>query len=211
MSATCWRSSAARRRAWLAAATAVDARFDERFARTSAFLTHPVFHRYRSETDFQRYVRSLEAKDLSLVHSMIALGSCTLKLNAAAEMFPVTWPEIANIHPFAPRNRRKGTGHCSIGSRRPLRDHRLPCGVAAAERRIAGRVHRPAVIRAYHHSAREGHRNICLIPQSAHGTNPASAVMAGMQVVVVKTDPDGNIDVADLKAKAASTRPTWRR
>ncbi len=181
----------------------VDARFDERFARTSEFLTHPVFHTHRSETDFQRYVRSLEAKDLSLVHSMISLGSCTMKLNAAAEMLPITWPEIGNIHPFAPVEQAQGyralfdtlegalaeiTGFDAV-SLQPN---------AGSQGEYTGLL----VIQAYHQSRGEGHRNICLIPQSAHGTNPASAVMAGLNVVVVKTDPNGNIDVADLKAKA---------
>ena len=186
-----------------ATAKGVDPRFDERFARTSAFLTHSVFHTHRSETDFQRYVRSLEAKDLSLVHSMISLGSCTMKLNAAIEMFPVTWPEIGNIHPFAPPAQAKGyralfdrlegalaeiTGFDAV-SLQPN---------AGSQGEYTGLL----VIRAYHQARGEGHRTICLIPQSAHGTNPASAVMAGMDVVVVKTDPNGNIDVADLKAKA---------
>ena len=187
-----------------ALAQSVDTRFDERFARTSTFLTHPVFSSHHSETEFQRYVRRLESKDLSLVHSMIALGSCTMKLNAAAEMFPVTWPEVGALHPFAPREQAKGytamfnrlemalaeiTGFDSV-SLQPN---------AGSQGEYAGLL----VIRAYHKSRNDGHRNICLIPQSAHGTNPASAVMAGMQVVVVKTDPSGNIDVADLKAKAA--------
>ncbi len=186
------------------AAPSADARFDERFARTSDFLTHPIFNTHHSETGFQRYVRSLEAKDLSLVHSMIALGSCTMKLNAAAEMLPVTWPEIGNLHPFAPVEQAQGyrtlfdklegalaeiTGFHAV-SLQPN---------AGSQGEYAGLL----VIQAYHQSRGEGHRNICLIPQSAHGTNPASAVMAGLNVVVVKTDPHGNIDVEDLKAKAA--------
>ncbi len=186
------------------AAAGVDARFDERFARTSEILAHPVFHQYRSETDFQRYVRSLEAKDLSLVHSMIALGSCTLKLNAAAEMFPVTWPEIANIHPFAPTEQAGGYRALFEKLEGALAEitgfHAVSLQPNAGSQ---GEYTGLLVIRAYHRSRGDGHRNVCLIPQSAHGTNPASAVMAGMQVVVVKTDPHGNIDVADLKAKAA--------
>lgn len=186
------------------AAAGVDVRYDERFARSSEILTHPVFHQYRSETDFQRYVRSLEAKDLSLVHSMIALGSCTLKLNAAAEMFPVTWPEIGNIHPFAPVEQTQGYkalfGKLEGALAEITGFHAVSLQPNAGSQ---GEYSGLLVIRAYHHSRGEGHRNICLIPQSAHGTNPASAVMAGMQVVVVKTDPSGNIDVADLKAKAA--------
>ena len=178
--------------------------FDERFARTSAFLMHPVFSAHHSESEMQRYIRRLEARDLSLVHSMIALGSCTMKLNAAAEMFPVTWPQVGAIHPFAPEGQVKGyralfrtlehalveiTGFHAV-SLQPN---------AGSQGEYAGLL----VIRAYHESRGEPHRNVCLIPQSAHGTNPASAVMAGMNVVVVKTDANGNIDVADLRARAA--------
>ncbi len=185
------------------AVTGVDARFDERFARTSPFLTHPVFHQHRSETDFQRYVRSLEAKDLSLVHSMIALGSCTMKLNAAAEMFPVTWPEVGNIHPFAPVEQAPGYRALFDKLEGALAEitgfHAVSLQPNAGSQ---GEYTGLLVIRAWHESRGDTHRNICLIPQSAHGTNPASAVMAGMQVVVVKTDPHGNIDVDDLKAKA---------
>jgi len=185
------------------ATAGTDARYDERHARTSAFLTHPVFHAHRSETDFQRYVRGLEAKDLSLVHSMIALGSCTMKLNAAAEMFPVTWSEVGNIHPFAPREQTAGYTALFDRLEHALAEitgfHAVSLQPnAGSQGEYAGLL----VIRAYHHSRGEAHRNICLIPQSAHGTNPASAVMAGMSVVVVKTDPNGNIDVADLTAKA---------
>jgi glycine dehydrogenase len=186
-----------------ATAKGVDPRFDERFGRTSAFLTHPVFHTHRSETDFQRYVRSLEAKDLSLVHSMISLGSCTMKLNAAAEMFPVTWPEIGNIHPFAPTEQTAGYRALFDRIEGALGEitgfHAVSLQPNAGSQ---GEYTGLLVIRAYHASRGESHRNICLIPQSAHGTNPASAVMAGLDVVVVKTDPNGNIDVADLKAKA---------
>ena len=182
----------------------VDTRFDERFARTSAFLTHPVFNTHHSETEFQRYVRRLESKDLSLVHSMIALGSCTMKLNAAAEMFPVTWPEIGALHPFAPREQAKGYTALFERLERALAEitgfHAVSLQPnAGSQGEYAGLL----TIRAYHLSRGDAHRNICLIPQSAHGTNPASAVMAGRQVVVVKTDPSGNIDVADVKAKAA--------
>ncbi|MDQ8155407.1 MAG: aminomethyl-transferring glycine dehydrogenase [Gemmatimonadota bacterium] len=186
------------------AAPAADARFDERFARTSDFLTHPVFNTHHSETGFQRYVRSLEAKDLSLVHSMIALGSCTMKLNAAAEMFPVTWPEIGGLHPFAPVEQAKGYRALFDRLEGALAEitgfHAVSLQPNAGSQ---GEYTGLLVIQAYHQSRGEGHRNICLIPQSAHGTNPASAVMAGLTVVVVKTDPHGNIDVADLKVKAA--------
>ena len=185
------------------ATAGADARYDERFARTSAFLTHPVFHANRSETDFQRYVKSLEAKDLSLVHSMIALGSCTMKLNAAAEMFPVTWAEIGNIHPFAPRE--QAAGYTALFTRLEGALAEITGFHAVSLQPNAGSQGEYTgllVIRAYHQSRGDNHRTICLIPQSAHGTNPASAVMAGMSVVVVKTDAHGNIDVADLKAKA---------
>ena len=185
------------------AASQVDARFDERFARTSPILTHPVFHQYRSETDFQRYVKSLESKDLSLVHSMISLGSCTMKLNAAAEMFPVTWPEIGNIHPFAPVEQAQGYRALFDKLEGALAEitgfHAVSLQPNAGSQ---GEYTGLLTIRAYHQSRGDTHRNICLIPQSAHGTNPASAVMAGMSVVVVATDANGNIDVADLKAKA---------
>ena len=185
------------------AASQVDARFDERFARTSPFLTHPVFHQYRSETDFQRYVKSLESKDLSLVHSMISLGSCTMKLNAAAEMFPITWPEIGNIHPFAPVEQAQGYRALFDKLEAALAEitgfHAVSLQPNAGSQ---GEYTGLLTIRAYHQSRGDTHRTICLIPQSAHGTNPASAVMAGMNVVVVDTDPSGNIDVADLKAKA---------
>ncbi|GDX86339.1 glycine dehydrogenase [Gemmatimonadota bacterium] len=181
----------------------VDTRFDERFARTSPFLTHPVFNTHHSETEFQRYVRRLESKDLSLVHSMIALGSCTMKLNAAAEMFPVTWPEVGALHPFAPV--AQASGYTAMFARLEQALAEITGFHAVSLQPNAGSQGEYAgllVIRAYHQSRNEGHRNICLIPQSAHGTNPASAVMVGMEVVVVKTDASGNIDVADLKAKA---------
>jgi len=173
-------------------------------ARTSAFLTHPVFRAHHTEADMMRYMKRLENRDLSLVHSMISLGSCTMKLNAAAEMLPVTWPEMGGLHPFAPVEQANGyramfdrlegalaeiTGFHAV-SLQPN---------AGSQGEYAGLL----VIRAWHESRGEGHRRVCLIPQSAHGTNPASAVMAGLEVVVVKTDPNGNIDVADLKAKAA--------
>ena len=184
--------------------TEIDARYDERFARTSPFCTHPVFSGHHSETEMQRYMRKLESRDLSLTHSMIALGSCTMKLNAAAEMFPVTWPEVGGIHPFAPREQAKG--YTSMFKRLEAALASITGFAAVSLQPNAGSQGEYAgllVIRAYHHSRGDHHRTVCLIPQSAHGTNPASAVMAGMQVVVTKTDANGNIDVADLKAKAA--------
>jgi glycine dehydrogenase len=152
----------------------------------------------------QRYMRKLESRDLSLTHSMIALGSCTMKLNAAAEMFPVTWAEIGALHPFAPAAQTRGYQNLFERLEGALAEitgfHAVSLQPnAGSQGEYAGLL----VIRAYHESRQEGHRDICLIPQSAHGTNPASAVMAGMSVVVVKTDANGNIDVADLKAKAA--------
>lgn len=171
--------------------------------RTSAFLTHPVFNKHHSEHEMLRYIKSLEAKDLSLCHSMIALGSCTMKLNATTEMVPVTWPEFGNLHPFAPADQTGGymqimaelntwlseiTGFAAM-SLQPN---------AGAQGEYTGLM----VIRAYHLDRGDTHRNIALIPSSAHGTNPASATMAGMKVVVTKCDEKGNIDVADLKAKA---------
>jgi glycine dehydrogenase len=166
-------------------------------------MTHPVFSSYHTEHEMLRYLKSLENKDLSLVHSMISLGSCTMKLNATAEMIPVTWPEFGNIHPFAPKDQTEGYQELF----RNLND--WLCEVtgfaqmslqpnSGAQGEYAGLM----VIRAYHESRGDSHRNIALIPSSAHGTNPASAVMAGMQVVVTKCDEKGNIDVADLRAKA---------
>jgi glycine dehydrogenase len=171
--------------------------------RTSPYLTHPVFNRYHAETEMLRYVHSLEAKDLSLNVSMIPLGSCTMKLNATTEMMPITWPEFASLHPFAPPEQAAGyhevfrqlsawlaniTGFAEV-SLQPN---------AGAQGEYTGLL----VIRAYHESRGDLHRNVCLIPSSAHGTNPASAVMAGMEVVIVQCDDQGNIDIADLKARA---------
>jgi glycine dehydrogenase len=171
--------------------------------RKDAILTHPTFNSYHSETEMMRYLKRLENKDISLVHSMISLGSCTMKLNAASEMIPVTWPEFANLHPFTPVDQCKGmlevideldtylseiTGFAKI-SFQPN---------SGAQGEYAGLL----VIRAYHHSRGDYHRKICLIPSSAHGTNPASAVMAGMEIIVVNCDQKGNIDIADLRQKA---------
>ena len=186
-----------------ALARGLDARYDERHARTSAFLTHPVFSRYHSETDMLRYLRTLESRDLSLTHSMIPLGSCTMKLNASAEMYPVTWREVGGLHPFAPVDQAQGYAAMFTRLERALAEITGFAAVslqpnAGSQGEYAGLL----VIRAYHQARGQGHRTVCLIPQSAHGTNPASAVMAGMQVVVVRTDEHGNIDVADLRAKA---------
>ncbi len=176
----------------------------EGLSRTSAFLTHPVFHLHRSETEMLRYMRKLSDRDLALDRAMIPLGSCTMKLNATAEMIPVTWPEFGAMHPFAPVEQAAGyhamfrdleeklcqiTGYDAI----------LLQPNSGAQGEYAGLL----AIRGYHRSRGEGHRNVCLIPSSAHGTNPASANMVGMEVVVVACDKMGNVDLADLEAKAA--------
>ena len=172
--------------------------------RQSGFLTHPVFHRYRTETEMLRYIKQLERKDLSLTTSMIPLGSCTMKLNASTEMMPVSWEAFGGLHPFVPEDQARGyarifreleamlcqlTGFAAI-SLQPN---------SGAQGEFTGMM----VIRAYLEGRGEGHRNIALIPSSAHGTNPASAIMAGMEVVIVKCDEHGNIDLDDLQAKAA--------
>jgi glycine dehydrogenase len=184
-------------------ASGSDARYDERFNRTTRFLTHSVFNKHHAETEMLRYMTRLRSRDLSLVHSMIPLGSCTMKLNATAEMMPITWPGFAKIHPFAPLDQTDGYRQLFDELESALAEITGFAAVslqpnAGSQGEFAGLL----VIDAYHNSRNEAHRNVCLIPQSAHGTNPASAVMAGMKVVVVKTDSHGNIDVADLKAKA---------
>ncbi len=185
--------------------SASPATFPAPFVRTSDFLTASVFHRYHTEHEMLRYIKQLEAKDLSLCHSMISLGSCTMKLNATSEMFPVSWPEFGKLHPFAPAEQTHGyqklfrdlgawlaeiTGFAAV-SLQPN---------AGSQGEYAGLL----VIRAFHESRGEGRRNVCLIPTSAHGTNPASAAMCGFKVVAVACDANGNIDVADLRAKAAA-------
>jgi glycine dehydrogenase len=171
--------------------------------RKSSYLTHPVFNAHHSEHEMLRYIKRLENKDLSMVHSMISLGSCTMKLNATAEMIPVTWPELGGIHPFAPSNQTEGYKEILNNLENWLKEITGFTGVSlqpnsGAQGEYAGLM----VIRAYHESRKDTHRNISLIPASAHGTNPASAAMAGMDIVIVKSDEEGKIDVADLKAKA---------
>jgi glycine dehydrogenase len=183
---------------------ASSAAIPEALIRRSPYLAHPVFNSYHSETEMLRYVRGLEAKDLSLTSSMIPLGSCTMKLNAASEMLPITWPGFAKLHPFAPAEQAQGyrqlfndleswlseiTGFAAV-SLQPN---------AGSQGEYTGLL----VIRKYHESRGEGHRKVCLIPQSAHGTNPASAAMAGMTIVAVATLPHGDIDLDDLQKKAA--------
>lgn len=190
-----------------ALADAVELDYASSHQRTSPYLTHPVFNSYHSETEMLRYIRRLESRDLSLTHSMISLGSCTMKLNATTEMYPVTWAEFGKLHPFVPRDQAEGyrllferleqwlvevTGFSAV-SLQPN---------AGSQGEYAGLL----VIRAYHHSRGDDHRNVCLIPSSAHGTNPASAVMAGMKVVVVECDDHGNVKVDDLRQKAEQHR-----
>ncbi|MFO0705380.1 MAG: aminomethyl-transferring glycine dehydrogenase [Nitrospira sp.] len=188
-------------------ARSINPEYPKALARTSPFLTHEVFNRYHAEHEMLRYLYRLQTKDLSLTHSMIPLGSCTMKLNATAEMLPVTWPEFARLHPFAPTAQSRGyqelfrqlelwlaeiTGFAAI-SLQPN---------AGSQGEYAGLM----VIRAYHRARGEAHRDVCLIPVSAHGTNPASAAMAGMTVVPVACDKQGNVDLTDLEAKAAQHR-----
>lgn len=178
--------------------------FPEAMVRTSDYLTHPVFHMNRAESEMMRYMRRLSDRDLALDRAMIPLGSCTMKLNAAAEMMPITWPEFGSLHPFAPADQAKGYAEAIADLKDKL------CEItgyddfsmqpnSGAQGEYAGLL----TIQAYHRARGEGHRNICLIPVSAHGTNPASAQMVGMKVVVVKSAPNGDVDLDDFRAKAA--------
>lgn len=175
--------------------------------RTSNYLSHPTFNMYHSESEMMRYIKRLENKDLSLVHSMISLGSCTMKLNAASELLALTWPEFANIHPFVPVEQAAGyleiietlnkdLSEITGFSRMSMQPN------SGAQGEYTGLM----VIRAYHIAQGNSTRNIALIPSSAHGTNPASAAMAGMKIIIVKCDVKGNIDVADLKTKAEANK-----
>ncbi|MCV9389252.1 aminomethyl-transferring glycine dehydrogenase [Reichenbachiella ulvae] len=185
------------------AADHVEIKFDSVFARHSDFMTHEVFHKHRSEHEMLRYLKHLENKDLSLAHSMISLGSCTMKLNATSEMVPITWPEFAMIHPFAPSFQTRGYMDIIDDLTKWLAEitdfHTVSLQPnSGAQGEYAGLL----VIKAYQESIGQGHRDITIIPSSAHGTNPASAVMAGNKVIIVQCDEQGNIDVSDLKAKA---------
>ncbi len=182
---------------------AADAPVPALLARRSVFLTHPVFNSHHAEHEMLRYIRRLEAKDLSLTTSMIPLGSCTMKLNATSEMLPVSWPGFAALHPFAPAEQT--AGYCAMFAQLEAWLAELTGFAAVSLQPNAGSQGEYAgllAIRAFHAARGQGHRTVCLIPQSAHGTNPASAAMAGMRIVLVACDAQGNIDLADLEAKA---------
>lgn len=185
-------------------AASIDADYDATFARTSDYLTHPVFNQYHTETEMLRYIFRLQSRDLSLAQAMIPLGSCTMKLNATTEMIPVTWPEFGKLHPFVPRD--QAAGYTELFTRLEAALAEVTGFAAVSLQPNAGSQGEYAgllAIRAYHLSRGDEHRRVCLIPSSAHGTNPASAVMAGMDVVVVACDERGNVDLDDLRAKAA--------
>ncbi len=174
------------------------------YQRQSTFLNHPVFKRYHSETEMLRYLKKLENKDFSLTHGMIPLGSCTMKLNATSEMIPISWPELANVHPFAPQEQAQGYKQMTDELEYMLKaitgyDAFSMQPNSGAQGEYAGLL----AIRRYQASLEQGHRDICLIPSSAHGTNPASAIMMGLRVIVIKTDHEGNIDLDDLRQKAS--------
>jgi glycine dehydrogenase len=190
-----------------ALASGADLGFPAPHGRRSAFLTHPVFNAFHTEHEMLRYIKRLEARDLSLATSMIPLGSCTMKLNATSEMVPVTWPEIGGLHPFAPASQTVGYQELFKSLESWLNEITgfAACSLqpnAGSQGEYTGLM----VIRAYHHARGDRHRDVCLIPVSAHGTNPASAVMAGLKVVVVACDDGGNVDLADLRAKAEANR-----
>ncbi|MBK8098027.1 MAG: aminomethyl-transferring glycine dehydrogenase [Planctomycetes bacterium] len=178
-----------------------------KLARTSPFCTHPTFHQYRSEHELLRYIHRLQQKDLSLTTSMIPLGSCTMKLNATAEMYPVSWPQFGGLHPFVPQDQARGYAQMHQNLERWLSEVTgfAACSLqpnAGSQGEYAGLL----VIRAFHRARGQEQRNVCLIPSSAHGTNPASAAMCGMKVVVVACDSSGNIDIGDLQKRAAEHR-----
>ena len=180
----------------------IDSRIPTELRRTSTYLTHPVFNTHHSETAMLRYIRSLSDKDLALDRSMIPLGSCTMKLNATSEMIPITWPEFANMHPFAPADQQQGYAELDKQLRDWLCQATGYAGIslqpnAGSQGEYAGLL----VIKAFHEAQGQGHRNICLIPASAHGTNPASAQMVGMTVVVTACDAKGNVDMVDMTKK----------
>jgi glycine dehydrogenase len=186
-----------------AAASPLEELLPELPLRHGPWLRQTAFHRYRSETELLRYIQRLVSKDLSLVHGMIPLGSCTMKLNAAAELAPVSWPAFSQIHPFAPADQTRGYARLVADLEAWLGAITGFAGVslqpnAGSQGEYAGLM----VIRAWHQSRGQGHRRVCLIPTSAHGTNPASAVMAGMRVVPIQCDEEGNIDTVDLATKA---------
>jgi len=188
-----------------AMADKLELNWPDEIRRTTDFMTHPVFNSFRTEHEMLRYLKKLENKDLSLVHSMISLGSCTMKLNATTEMIPVTWPEIGNLHPFAPVEQAAGYREMFDDLKAWLREITGFAGISLQPNSGAqGEYSGLMVIRAYHEYRGEAHRNVTLIPSSAHGTNPASAVMAGMKVVIVKCDDHGNIDIDDLREKAVA-------
>lgn len=181
----------------------IDLEIPEELKRETSYMEHPVFNLYHSEHEMLRYLKKLENKDLSLVHSMISLGSCTMKLNATSEMIPLTWPEFGQIHPFAPKSQAKGYHRLFKELERQLEEITGFSAVSlqpnsGAQGEYAGLM----TIRSYHEHHGEGHRNVTIVPDSAHGTNPASAVMAGMEVVVTKCDDNGNVDLNDLREKA---------
>jgi glycine dehydrogenase len=189
--------------------TIPDSAIPETLQRQSEFLTHPIFNRYHSETEMLRYMKRLESRDIALNYSMIALGSCTMKLNATAEMIPITWPEFANLHPFAPKTQTQGYQQLTdeLSAMLVTATGYDACSLqpnSGAQGEYAGLM----AIQRYHESRGEKHRNICLIPSSAHGTNPASAAMLGMQVVVVNCDAQGNVDIDDLRKKTEQYRDT---